>query len=111
MSQNTPAAAKVATPKKPTKAEAQAQAVAKKTHDVVAAKRSVIKPDYNYRTRSLARTLVDAIDDAAAKKAARAALRDLTTFAEIRDYAAGMIDNSQWDALLESWFDSGVKES
>lgn len=104
-------AAKVATPKKMSKAEAEAHAVAKKTNEVVAAKRSVIKPDYNYRTRSLARTLVDAIDDEAAKKATRAALRDLTTYAEIRKYAEGVIDDSQWDALLESWFDNGVKES
>lgn len=74
-------------------------------------KRSIIKPAYNYRTRSLARTLVDTLSDTGAKKKLRAAMRDFTSFKEIREFAfsESIVDQNSWDSLLETWFDAGTK--
>lgn len=74
-------------------------------------KRSVIKPAYNYRTRSIARTLVDTVTCCDSKKKLRAAMRDFTSFKEIREFAfsESIVDQKSWDSLLENWFDAGTK--
>lgn len=74
-------------------------------------KRSIIKPAYNYRTRSIARTLVDTVTGGDAKKKLRAAMRDFTSFKEIREFAfsESIVDQKSWDSLLENWFDAGTK--
>ncbi len=74
-------------------------------------KRSILKPAYNYRTRSIARTLVDTIACCDSKKKFRAAMRDFTSFKEIREFAfsESIVDQKSWDTLLETWFDAGTK--
>ena len=110
------APAKVAQPKKPTKAAAANTAVAKKVADVAAGKtaptaapkRSAIKPPYNYRLRSLVRFIVEAADEDS-RKELRVQLRDLTTFAEIRDTITKLLSAEAYAQVVEEWFDAGVK--
>jgi len=105
-----PAAAKVAQPKKKPKAAQQRAAVEKRVSETVAPKKSVLKEPYNHRVRSLARSIVDAVEGEDDKREARAGLKGLTTLDEIREFALkNIVDNQkQWDEFLSAWFAAGV---
>lgn len=77
--------------------------------DVPKTNRGVLKPAYNYRVRSLARTLVDLLDDEDDRKKLRKQMRDFTGFVEIREHALRFIDESEFNALIARWFDDGTK--
>jgi hypothetical protein len=113
--ENTPAASKVAKPKKPTKKVAEKKAVEKKTADVAAEKKqkraSAEKLPYNFRTRSLARALINAVDGEDEKKEARKALKEARTFEETRTAALTLVSKADFEALVEAWFDAGEEKS
>lgn len=113
-----PAAAKLAAPKKPSKKEAGKAALSKKVADLTAkpvkaeksAKASAEKLPYNFRTRSLVRAFIGAIEDPAAKKEVRAAFKELRSFEEIREKAIAIADASQFDELVAAWFNAGEEK-
>lgn len=106
-----PKPARVAKAKNPSAKDAQNAAIEKKLVDS-SPKRDLLKTPYNFRVRSLARTLVDALEDEDAKKQLRAALKEAESYGEIRRKAlALLIDEAQWEQLLEVWFAAGVKGS
>lgn len=131
------APAKVAAPKKPTKKAAAEASLEKKVAAAVApkkpapkspaaekaatnkspvasatsAKKSVEKLSYNFRTRSLVRTFVNAIDDPASKKEVRSSLKDLRSFEEIREKALELVGAEEFDKLIASWFNAGEEKS
>ena len=125
----TPKAAKVAKPKKPSKLVKENKAVAKnvaaksesaKTAKPIPAKddkpavvkaepakRPLIKLPYNLRTRSVVRTIVLAIEDPVERKATNAALRDLRKYSEIKAWADSNIGAEEFQGVLEDWFSNG----
>lgn len=107
-----PAPAKVAAPKKTTKKKAEDTAVAKRVNETTA-KKSVLKEPYNFRTRSLARAIINAVDGDEDKKAARQGLKGLTEYADIKAFALkNVVDSaSQWEDFLAAWFANGAMES
>lgn len=107
---NGPTAAKVAAPKKPTKAQAQAAALESRTNHETSGRRPIFKTPYNFRVRSLARSFVDAIDDPSEKKRVRAELRECTSYCEIRSKALVRIDETEWDKFIADWFAAGVEK-
>lgn len=103
-----PTPAKVAQPKKPTKSAIEQSQVAKKVVDIQERKTpSNEKLPYNFRTRSLARAIVDAVEEPDAKKAIRKTLKELRSFAEIKAAAVDIAGEEEFNGLLASWFDAG----
>jgi hypothetical protein len=71
--------------------------------------RGILKTAYNHRTRSLARTLVDSVDESLRKKL-RSQMRDFTSYGEILDHAKKIgVSTDAWNSLIEGWFDAGTK--
>jgi hypothetical protein len=71
--------------------------------------RGILKTAYNHRTRSLARTLVDSVDESSRKKL-RSQMRDFTSYGEILDHAKKLgVSTDAWNRLIEGWFDAGTK--
>jgi hypothetical protein len=71
--------------------------------------RGILKTSYNHRTRSLARTLVDSVDEES-KKRLRSQMRDFTSYGEILDHAKKLgVSTDAWNSLIEGWFDAGTK--
>lgn len=77
--------------------------------DVAKPNRGILKPNYNYRVRSLARTLVDLLEDEDDRKKLRKQMRAFTGFAEIREHALKFINESEFNAVIARWFDDGTK--
>ncbi|MCK9587758.1 MAG: hypothetical protein M0Q93_00160 [Terrimicrobiaceae bacterium] len=127
-----PKAAKVAKPKKPSKLVKENAAVAKavaaketstkknppadKPGKEAApkpekAKRPLIKLPYNLRTRSVVRTIIQAIEDPEARRTTNAALRDLRKYSEIKAWADENLGAEEFQGLLEDWFANGEVKS
>jgi hypothetical protein len=105
-----PVASKVAQPKKPSKKKVEEKAVAKRVNVDAAPKKSILKQPYNHRVRSLARSIVDAIEDQDDKKTARSGLKEVSDYDGIKAFAlANIVDNQkQWEEFLSNWFADGV---
>lgn len=100
-----PTAAKVAKSKKPTKAAAEKKAVAEKVAKT--SRPAAEKLPYNFRTRSLVSGLLKAIEDEESRKTARKELKELRSYAEIRDKSIELFGEDAFLEVLEQWFDAG----
>ncbi len=123
-----PTPAKVAKPKKPSKKQSIGAAVVKRvgeklsrpsaetpepqsdTKPEVANKerRSLVKPPYNHRVRSLCRSIVDQVESEEDRKKVRLDLRDLTSLAEVTAYVDANVGEGQMTEILNGWFAAGI---
>ncbi len=123
-----PATAKVASPKKPSKKKIIGAAVQKRVGEKLSKgapsdpvpkdgsseptppekKRSLVKPPYNHRVRSLCRSIVDQVESEVDRKKVRLDLRDLTELSQVRSYVDTNVGEGQFDPILEGWFAAGI---
>jgi hypothetical protein len=73
---------------------------------VASSTRDILKPDYNFRLRSLSRAIVDSVPDTE-KKNLRKDLKEVFEYAALRRKALLVMSEADWEKLLENWFDNG----
>jgi hypothetical protein len=114
-----PVAAKVAKTKAPTKKEKDdtkltaaiaAKAAPSKSSEPKPARNPALKIPYNWRIRSLARFITNAIEEGPDRTAARKELREMRQLPDVKDFVARTCGADQWDDILTGWFGATDKE-
>jgi|LakMenEpi03Aug12_release.lakeMendotaPanAssembly.Ray.scaffolds.fasta_scaffold355274_2 hypothetical protein len=100
---SSPTPANIAKPKRISPADKAKTEIAKK---VASSTKSVLKPDYNFRLRSLSRAVVDSVKEED-KKNLRKDLKEVFEYAALRRKALLAMSEADWEKLLENWFDNG----
>ena len=100
---NSPTPANIAKPKRTSTIDKANAEIADK---MASSNKSILKPDYNFRLRSLSRAVVDSLKDED-KKTMRKDLKEVFEYGSLRRKALLVMSEADWEKLLENWFDNG----